>query len=257
MTDTVRFTAEGDVGVITLDRPPVNAISAELVADLDLAVEQAENPGVRAVVVTGDPHFAAGADIKAFKASLDAGLDPASVGEDLSRVLTRLERLAKPVVAAIRGFAMGGGMELALACDFRFFADDARCGQPEIVLGLFPGAGGTQRLPRLIGLGPARDLIYTGRHVTAEEAKALGIASEVHPADRVLEAALEAATRFAAGPTIALGFAKHAINDGLGMPMDEALRIESAGFRDLFATADAAEGVTAFLEKRAPDFSGS
>lgn len=257
MTDTVRFTAEGDVGVITLDRPPVNAISAELVADLDLAVEQAEDPGVRAVVVTGDPHFAAGADIKAFKASLDAGLDPASVGEGLSRVLTRLERLAKPVVAAIRGFAMGGGMELALACDFRFFADDARCGQPEIVLGLFPGAGGTQRLPRLIGLGPARDLIYTGRHVTAEEAKALGIASEVHPADQVLVAALEAATRFAAGPTIALGLAKHAINDGLGMPMDEALRIESAGFRDLFATADAVEGVTAFLEKRTPDFSGS
>ena len=256
MADTVRFTTEGAVGVITLDRPPVNAISSELVADLDSALEQAEGPEVRAVVVTGDPHFAAGADIKAFKAALDAGDDPAAVAKDLSRVLTRLEHLTKPVIAAVRGFAMGGGMEIALACDFRFLADDARCGQPEIALGIFPGAGGTQRLPRLIGLGPARRLIYTGRHVGAEEAKAVGIADEVHPAEDVLEAALAAAARYAAGPTIALGLAKQVINDGVGHPMDEALGIESAGFRQVFATADAAEGVTAFLEKRDPDFSG-
>ncbi len=257
MTDTVRFTTEGTVGVITLDRPPVNAISSDLVADLDSALDGAEDPGVRAVVVTGDPHFAAGADIKAFKAALDAGDDPAAVAVDLSRVLNRLEALAKPVIAAVRGFAMGGGMELALACDFRFLSDDARCGQPEIVLGIFPGAGGTQRLPRLIGLGAARHLIYTGRTVDADEAQRLGIADEVHPSIEVLQAAMEAAARYAAGPTSALGLAKHAINDGVGRPLDEGLEIEAVGFRQVFGTADAAEGVVAFLEKRDPSFSGS
>lgn len=257
MTDTVRFAIEGAVGVITLDRPPVNAISAELVADLEAILVAAENDEIRAVVVTGDRHFAAGADIKEFKVALDAGDDPAGVGEELSRVLVRLERLAKPVIAAVRGSAMGGGLELALACDFRFFADDARCGQPEIALGIFPGAGGTQRLPRLVGLGAARDLIYSGRHVGAEEAKELGIADEIHPADDVLDAAIAAANRYAAGPTTALGLAKHVINDGLGTPMDEALALESASFRRAFHTADAAEGVTAFLEKRNPRFTGS
>jgi enoyl-CoA hydratase/carnithine racemase len=257
VTDTVRFTTEGAVGIITLDRPPVNAISAEVVADLELAIAAAEDPQVRAVVVTGSPHFAAGADIKAFKAALDTGADPAAVGAQLSRVLARLERLPKPVFAAIRGFAMGGGMELALACDFRFMSDDARCGQPEIVLGIFPGAGGTQRLPRLIGLAPARDLIYSGRHVGAEEALALGFADAIHPVDDLLPATLEAANALAAGPTVALGLAKHAINDGLGQHMDVALELESAGFVEAFATADAAEGVTAFLEKRPPEFSGS
>lgn len=257
MTDTVRFAIEGAVGVITLDRPPVNAISAELVADLEAILVAAENDEIRAVVVTGGRHFAAGADIKEFKLALDAGDDPAGVGEELSRVLVRLERLAKPVIAAVRGSAMGGGLELALACDFRFFADDARCGQPEIALGIFPGAGGTQRLPRLVGPGPARNLIYSGRHVGAEEAKALGIADEVHPPDDVLDAAIAAANRYAAGPTTALGLAKHAINDGLGMPMDEALALESASFRRAFQTSDAAEGVTAFLEKRDPRFTGS
>ena len=254
---TVRFSAEAAVGVITLDRPPVNAISTDLVADLSAAIGEAEADSIRAVVVTGDPHFAAGADIKAFKAALDGGGDASAVAEQLSAVLLRLERLSKPVIAAVRGFAMGGGMELALACDFRFLADDARCGQPEITLGIFPGAGGTQRLPRLIGLGPARDLIYSGRHVTAGEALTLGIADEVHPADRVLESAMVAAADYAAGPTTALGLAKRAINEGMGLALVTGLQLESAAFAEVFATADAAEGVSAFLEKRSPEFSGS
>ena len=257
MADTVRFTTVGAVGVITLDRPPVNAISSELVADLDSAIELAEDPAVRAVVVTGEPHFAAGADIKAFKAALDAGDDPSVVAADLTRVLNRLEGMAKPVIAAVRGFAMGGGMELALACDFRFLADDARCGQPEISLGIFPGAGGTQRLPRLIGLGPARHLIYTGRAVGAEAALELGMADEIHPPEHVLEAAMTAAALYAAGPTRALGLAKQAINDGVGRPLDEGLAIEAARFHHVFDTGDAAEGVAAFVEKRDPDFTGS
>lgn len=253
---TVRFSAEGAVGVITLDRPPVNAISTELVADLAAAVGKAEDVSIRAVVVTGAPHFAAGADIKEFKAALDSGGDASAVAAELSAVLLRMERLSKPVIAAVHGSAMGGGMELALACDFRFFADDARCGQPEIRLGIFPGAGGTQRLPRLIGLGPARDLIYGGRHVAADEALELGIADEVHPADGLLAAAVAAAADYASGPTVALGLAKRAINAGLGTPLETGLEGEFAAFSGVFDTSDAAEGVAAFLEKRSPQFGG-
>lgn len=253
---TVRFHTDGAVGVITLDRPPVNAINADLVADLGEAIEAASSPDVRAVVVTGEPHFAAGADIKGFKADLDAGLNPGRVAEGLSLVLSGLEGLAKPVIAAVKGFAIGGGLELALACDFRFLAEDARVGQGESLLGIFPGAGGTQRLPRLIGLGPARELIYSGRQVGADEALALGIADEMHPTATVLDAALEAARRYASGPTVALGIAKRVMNDGLGMPLAEALRLETEGFEAAFASDDAREGVTAFLEKRAPDFRG-
>lgn len=254
MTETVRFDIEGAVGVITLDRPPVNAIDSDLVSDLGDAIEAAGSPRVRCVVVTGDPHFAAGADIKGFKADMDAGLDPGRLAEGLSQVLVALEALPKPVIAAVRGFAIGGGLELALACDFRFLADDARVGQAEVALGIFPGAGGTQRLPRLIGLGPARDLIYSGRQLTAEEALALGLADQVHPPQAVLSAAMEAAERYASGPTIALGIAKRVINEGLDLPIAQALRLETEGFEEAFRTEDAREGVTAFLEKRAPDF---
>lgn len=256
MSTTVRYSAEGDVGVITLDRPPVNAISSELVADLENAVVAAEDPAVRAAVVTGEPHFAAGADLKAFLAALDAGGNPAAVAEDLSRVLVRLERLPKPVIAAVKGFAIGGGLELALACDFRYLAEDARCGQGEMALGIFPGAGGTQRLPRLIGIGPARDLIYTGRQVDAAEALRLGIADEVYPADELMPAAMAVAQRFAAGPTASLGLAKRVMNDGLGRPLEEGLQMESEAFVEAFATDDAREGVSAFLEKREARFSG-
>ncbi len=254
---TVRFSTHDAVGVITLDRPPVNAISSEVVDDLAAAITQAEDPAVRAVVVTGQPHLAAGADIKAFKAAFDAGNDPAVVASHLSAVLLRLERLAKPVIAAVHGSALGGGMELALACDFRFFAADARCGQPEIRLGIFPGAGGTQRLPRLIGIGPARDIIYSGRHVDADEALALGIADAVHPTESLLEVAIAAAAEYAAGPTVAIGLAKRAINAGLGTPIEVGLERESEAFSGVFGSTDAVEGVNAFVEKRPPLFSGS
>lgn len=253
---TVRFEIRDAVGLITLDRPPLNAISSELVADLAVAIDRASGAEVRAIVLTGEPNFAAGADIKEFKGALDAGTDPAEVGRGLSSALAAMEQLAKPVIAAVRGVALGGGMEVALACDFRLFAEDARCGQPEMALGIFPGAGGTQRLPRLIGLGPARDLIYSGRHVSADEALALGIADSIHQPDALLGAALDLAARYAAGPTVALGLAKRAINDGFGRPILEALEIEAEAFRDVFASADAAEGVAAFVEKREPSFSG-
>lgn len=256
MSELVRFEPMGPVGVITLDRPPVNAISAELVGDLEAAVDEAADPSIRAVVLTGSPHFAAGADITAFKAGLDEAGDPAMLGADLSRVLASIEQLPKPVIAAIRGSALGGGMELALACDFRLLADDVRCGQPEILLGIFPGAGGTQRLPRLIGLAAARDLIYSGRHLDAEEALALGIGEAIHPADEVLDAAMDLAARYASGATVAIGLAKRAINQGLGLPLEQGLGLESELFAKAFETSDAAEGVTAFLEKREAQFNG-
>jgi enoyl-CoA hydratase/carnithine racemase len=256
VSEIVRFEIVDAVGVITLDRPPVNAIDGDLVAALGETLEAAADPAVRAVVVTGEPHFAAGADIKGFKADLDAGVNPGRVAEGLSQVLSGLESLPKPVFAAVKGFAIGGGLELALACDFRFLADDARVGQGEVLLGIFPGAGGTQRLPRLIGLGPARDLVYSGRQVGADEALALGLADAVHPADELLDATMESAARLAAGPTVAIGIAKRAINEGLGMPLAEGLALETEGFEAAFATEDAREGVSAFLEKRSPEFRG-
>jgi enoyl-CoA hydratase/carnithine racemase len=245
------------VAVITLDRPPVNALSGELIEDLHTAVAAAAAPGVRAVVITGAPHFAAGADITEFKEAMDSGGAAAGLGMQLSRLTVEIESLTKPVIAAVRGFALGGGLELALACDFRFLADDARVGQPEIKLGIIPGAGGTQRLPRLIGLGKARDLNYSGRMVEADEALAIGLADRVVPADALLDEALAAAAAWAEGPTRALGIAKQVMNEGLGLSIADALTLEADGFAEVFATDDAAEGVAAFLEKREARFSGS
>jgi enoyl-CoA hydratase/carnithine racemase len=251
------FVRHGAVAVITLNRPPVNALSGELIDDLHIAVSEAGAADVRAVVVTGEPHFAAGADISAFKAAMDSGGSAADLGMQLSRLTVEIESLPKPVIAAVRGFALGGGLELALACDFRFLADDARVGQPEIKLGIIPGAGGTQRLSRLIGIGKARDLNYSGRMVEADEALALGLADRVVAADALLDEAMAAAAVWADGPTRALGIAKRVMNDGLGLPLADALALEADGFAEVFVTDDAAEGVAAFLEKREARFSGS
>ena len=249
----VRYAVEGAVAVITLDRPPVNALSSALVADLDAAVTRAGDAAVRAVVVTGDPHFAAGADISEFDLSAAGG----TLGPDLSDLILRLERLPKPTIAAVRGFALGGGLELALGCDFRFLATEARVGLPEIKLGIFPGAGGTQRLPRVVGLTRAREMIYSGRHLDADEALEIGLADRVVPTADLDETALEAATGWAGGATVAIGAAKRAINDGWGRPIEEGLAVEAEAFGGVFGSADAAEGIAAFLEKRAPDFKGS
>lgn len=251
----VEYTTEGSVAVLTLDRPPVNALSGELVDELEGAIGRSEDAGVRAVVVTGSPHFAAGADVKGFHAAMESGTRDALAGR-LSAVLRRLERLPKPVVAAIRGFALGGGCELALACDFRILSEDATLGQPEVNLGIMPGAGGTVRLPRLIGVARARELIFSGRHVDAAEALGIGLADRVVPNEELDEAAMDAAQRWAAAPTVAIGAAKRSVNEGLGAPLDDALAVETAAFETAFATRDAREGVAAFIEKRKPLFEG-
>lgn len=251
----VRYELDGPVALITLDHPPVNALSSRLAEDLDAALGLAEDPAVRAVVVTGSPHFAAGADITEFQSALDgAGGD--GLANRLSEVIVRLERVPKPVIAAIRGFALGGGLELAMGCDFRFLAEDARVGQPEIKLGIIPGAGGTQRLARLVGLGRARDIVYTGRFVDAAEALQIGLADRVVAPDAVLDAAVEHAGALATGATAAVGLAKRVMNDGLGLPIEAGLALESAAFGESFRTEDAREGVAAFLAKRPPEFRG-
>ena len=252
------YTAHDAVGLVELTRPPVNAISAEVVRDLDQALDRASDPGVRAVVITGRPHFAAGADINRFKQAHEEGAGARSLEADrLGALVRRMELMTKPIIAAVFGYALGGGLELAMGADFRYLAEDAKVGQPEILLGIMPGAGGTQRLTRLVGFNRGREIIYSGRHVGAEEALAIGLADKVFPSEALLESALEYAATLAGGPAVALGMAKRAINEGWGRPIDEGLAVEAEVFDAVFASDDAREGVLAFLEKRPARFKGT
>jgi enoyl-CoA hydratase/carnithine racemase len=252
----VDVTIDGAVALVRLDRPPVNALSEQVAKELEEAFTQCQDPAIRAVVVTGQPHFAAGADIKGFKETFDGG-GRETTASSLQDAIATLDELAKPTIAAVHGFALGGGCELSLGCDFRYVAEDARIGQPEILLGLIPGAGGTQRLQRVVGFQKAKDLVYTGRQVDAAEALEIGYADKVAPTDEVLELALSDAADWATKATAAIAEAKKALADGRGVPLDEALDIELLGFQASFATDDAAEGVTAFIEKREAEFKGS
>ena len=243
------------VALVRLDRPPVNALSAQVATELGEAFTTCRGPEIRAVVVTGQPHFAAGADIKGFKETLDSGSREATANT-LVESIAVLEGLEKPTIAAVHGFALGGGCELSLGCDFRYLAEDARIGQPEIQLGIIPGAGGTQRLQRLIGFQRAKELVLTGRHVGAEEALAIGYADKLAPTDELLGLALADAAEWATKATVAIAVAKKAMAAGRGVPLIEAMAIEAAAFQRAFASGDAREGVTAFVEKRAPRFEG-
>ena len=247
MTEFVRLDIAGSVGVIRLDRPPVNAINSQVHAELlAVARDAAGRPEVRAVVVYGGERaFAAGADIREM-----ADLGPTEIGAfgaTLTAAIDAVARLPKPVIAAVTGYALGGGCELALAADFRIVADDARLGLPEITLGVFPGAGGTQRLPRLVGVAKAKELIFTGRPVTGEEAVRIGLATRAVPAADVFPEAMEFAQRLAAGPTSALAAAKRAIDQGMDTDIASGLAIESAEFAGLFATEDQKSGMASFL----------
>jgi enoyl-CoA hydratase len=247
--DLVRVEIDQSVATIRLDRPPMNAISAEIQDDLAAAaVRVSADPAVRAVVLYGGPKvFAAGADVK--EMSTLGYADMASTGSRrLQDTFTAVARIAKPVVAAVTGYALGGGLELALCADFRVLGESAKVGQPEILPGIMPGAGGTQRLPRLIGPARAKDLIYTGRFVDAAEALAIGLADKVVEDARVYEAAVDLAARFAGGPAIALRAAKEAIDRGLEADLDTGLEIERLNFSGLFATEDARTGMRSFLE---------
>lgn len=251
----VELSLEGEVALVRIQRPPVNALSEEVALQLAEVFGECRAPTVRAVVVTGQPHFAAGADIKGFKEAFDSG-SRERTAFTLGEAISALEGLAKPTIAAVFGFALGGGCELSLGCDFRYLAEDARLGQPEILLGIIPGAGGTQRLQRVIGFQRAKELVYTGRQVDAQEALSLGLADKVVPADELLELALADAAEWATKPTVALAAAKRALSAGWGRPLDEGLAVEQEAFQESFASDDAVEGVTAFLDKRQPRFKG-
>jgi enoyl-CoA hydratase/carnithine racemase len=244
---TLEVDAATHVGLLRIDRPPMNALSSQVWRELHLAVTAAiDDDDVRALVVWGGPKvFAAGADITEFP-----DLGPAEArryGAVLQGALDHLARAPMPTIAAIHGYALGGGCELALACDLRVAADNAKLGLPEVLLGLLPGAGGTQRLPRLIGLSRAKELIFSGRMVDMVEAERIGLVDRVAPADDLIDVARELAARFAAGPA-SLALAKRAIEDGTEQPLDQGLRLESELFAAAFATADAATGISSFLE---------
>jgi enoyl-CoA hydratase/carnithine racemase len=236
----------GGVALIRLHRPPLNALSQALLAELAAtAGAVTADPAVKAVVVAGGERaFAAGADITEFGTPDDAR----RIGTQLRAAFDAVAAIPRPVIAAIRGVALGGGLELALACDLRVAADSARLGQPEIRLGIIPGAGGTQRLPRLVGPARAKEMVWSGRALRAEEAKAIGLVDRVVASDEAEPAALAWAATFAAGAVVAMGAAKRVIDRGLDGPLGAGLDLEQAAFIEVFRTEDAQEGVRSFLE---------
>lgn len=249
MGEFVSLEVDEAIGTIRLDRPPMNALNRQVQEEIRaVAIEAGERTDVRAVVIYGGPKvFAAGADIKEMVDMTYS--DMASRADALSSAFDTVARIPKPVVAAVTGYALGGGCELALTADFRVCGDNAKLGQPEILLGIIPGAGGTQRLPRLVGPARAKDLIYTGRFVGAEEALAIGLVDRVVAPDDVYTAAVEMARQYAAGPAMALRAAKAAVDGGLETDLATGLRIESQLFTGLFATEDRAIGMQSFVEK--------
>jgi enoyl-CoA hydratase/carnithine racemase len=256
MGEFVWIEMDGAVAVIRLNRPPVNAMNERLSLELwDAAREAETNDAIRAVVIWGgDRVFSAGADVRDLVALGPREVEPI-VGA-IESALQHIEAAPKVVIAAVNGHALGGGCELALCADFRFAAEDANFGLPEVKLGIVPGAGGTQRLPRLVGLARARGIILSGRHVRADEALAMGLVDQVLPAADVFPAAIEAAARFASGPVLAFRAAKMALNAAAHGDQARGLALEREVFRDLFASEDQKEGMRAFLEKRAPVFKG-
>ncbi|MFC4951198.1 enoyl-CoA hydratase/isomerase family protein [Pseudonocardia sp. GCM10023141] len=248
MTEFVKLEVDGGVGTIRLDRPPMNAFSRQVQEELKECAEEAtRRADVRAVIVYGgEKVFAAGADVKQMAAMPPAEMS--AVARRLNACFGSMSEIPKPTVAAITGYALGGGMEVALSCDRRICGDNARLGQPEILLGVIPGGGGTQRLARLVGPSRAKDLIYTGRMVKADEALAIGLVDEVVAPDDVYAAARRWAEQFVDGPAAALAAAKRAIDGGLDVDLRTGLDIEADAFAALFATEDGRTGLTSFVE---------
>ena len=258
MTSFVEVTQDGHVSTLTINRPEkLNALSQEVLSDLGAAIQTlAGNDDVWAAVITGTGKaFVAGADIAAMKGMSEAeGRDFGALGHG---VFTAIENLRCPVIAAVNGFALGGGCELALACDFIYASSKAKFGQPEVNLGIIPGFGGTQRLPRRVGSALARELIYTGKMINAREALRIGLANAVFEPDELLAAASKTAAEIASKGPLAVAAAKRLIRDGVDLPLPEANRLEQAAFGEAFGTEDQSEGMEAFLEKRAPAFTGT
>jgi enoyl-CoA hydratase/carnithine racemase len=257
MPDFIAVEVVDGVATMLLQRPPLNALCLQMQREIKAAAEElSTRTDVGAVILYGGPKvFAAGADIKEMAGMTYQDMLRASVG--LQDAFTAVARIPQPTIAAVTGYALGGGCELSLCCDLRVAADDAKLGQPEILLGIIPGAGGTQRLPRLVGVSRAKDLVLTGRQVHADEALSMGLVNRVVPAADVYATAQELAVRLAQGPALALRAAKEAIDHGMDVDLATGLDIERVRFAALFATDDQAIGMTAFVEKRAAEFTGS
>jgi enoyl-CoA hydratase/carnithine racemase len=253
--DTLLVVREESFVVVTLNRPPANAISAELMRDLNDALASVESDhAVRAVIITGagDKIFCAGADL----GSAFSGGNLDTFIRFGNGVLRRIERFPKPVIAAMNGHALGGGCEMAMACHFRLLKDGARMGQTESNLGIIPGYGGTQRLPRLVGRTKALEYLILGTQIPAPECLARGLVNRLTSEGETLNEAKALARQLATRPPVATRLLIEAVDDGLEAPIDKALEIETRAFMASFMTEDAAEGIQAFLAKRAPAFKG-
>jgi len=256
--ETLQVDREGSVVTVTLNRPKqLNALNRVMVRELDeLATELEGDPSARVVIVTGagDRAFLAGADITEFQGPTP--VQALAFSQRIQRLYSRIEALPQVTLAAVNGFALGGGCELTLCCDLVLASETARFGQPEITLGVIPGAGGTQRLARLVGLHRAKEICYLGEMIDAAEAYRIGLVNRVVPADRLLAEARALAEKLAARAPVALRMIKEAMNDGYDLDLPKGLALEAKAWAVAFSTADKREGVAAFLEKRKPAFTG-
>lgn len=254
----ILLSAEGEIGILTINRPKaLNALNIETLQDIQMGIREVkENPALRVLILTGagDKAFVAGADISEMR-----GMNPieaVNFSKMGHRTLNMIQDLDRPVIAAVNGFALGGGTEIAIACDFIYASENARFGQPEVTLGIFPGFGGTQRLPRLIGKGKAKELILTGKMITAQEAFQMGIVNRIFPQASLMEETKKVAAQIAANGAVAVRLAKMLVDSGFNMDLADACAFESYAFGIGFATEDQREGMTAFIEKRKPNFKG-
>ena len=249
---------DGPIGWLTLNRPHrLNTLTLDMIDEMHGALNDLEaDKNIRCIVISGsgDKAFSAGADVTAF-----TGVTPSMASEASARgqaLFTRLERISKPVIASMNGYALGGGLEMALACDFRIASENVELGQPEINLGLIPGWGGTQRLVRMIGLSKAKQMIMLAERVSAEEAAKMGLINKVVARAKLAEETTALANKLAEGPPVALRVAKEMINFGTQVPLDIGLKLEANAFGVVLSTKDVMEGVSAFMSKRKPEFKG-
>jgi enoyl-CoA hydratase len=258
----VRFISteqDATVAVVTIDNPPMNALSGPLLEELQAEVERLDaDDAVRAIVLKGggERAFVAGADIKEFPSLRESDVEEDGSARGIQKLGARMDAARTPFVAAIHGFCLGGGLELAMCCDIRVAAEGAQLGQPEIKLGLIPGGGGTQRLPRLVGLGRAQLLNMTGDFIDAGTAYDWGLVEKVVAPEELVEAALTIARTIAARSPVSIGVLRELARTTRDLPLEEGLRREADGFRRCLSSDDGAEGVAAFLEKREPQFTG-
>ncbi len=258
MSELIQVACEDHLAVVTINRPPVNALNHEVMDELEKTFDElAQDNSVRAVIITGagEKAFVAGADIGEFpKLNRENGEKMSRRGQE---VFQKIADFPAPVIAAVNGFALGGGLELALACDIRVVAENARVGLPEVTLGIFPGYAGTQRLPRAISTGKAKELIFTGEMIGADEAYRIGLVEHKTEAGKAMEKAREIAEKILKAGPIGVSMAKKAVNRGLDQSLEEGQKTEASFFADLCDTEDQKEGAKAFLEKRKPEFKGN